>query len=509
MEMTRRDLIRQVSAGAAVPAVQEPQGSSGRKPNLVFVFSDQQSSDMLGCYGNRQIVTPNLDQFASQGVQFTHCIANSPLCTPYRGLLLSGQHPLRTGALENDLRMHAGGGHYFGEVLRDAGYRMGYVGKWHLYGGDRVRPIPPGPNRYGFDHTFLSNNCTVIFDAERSYYWNEAGEKSLYGDWEQYAQARQAMRFMDDNADRPFALFVSWHPPHNWTGVGPRKGPEDTYGAPEELLKLYALQSIRLRGNCADTPATRKLYQGYMAMCTSVDRAFGWLMKKLDEKGLAENTIVVFTSDHGDTAQSHGLPSNKMRPEAESIRVPLIVRYPRLLKPRKSALLIGGLDLMPTLLSMLGVNVPKVCQGKNLAPAIIKHRDNDVDAVPLFLYPLDWRGVYTRRYTYSFDTSANQWSRYRHIMFRQPVGLQWNCLYDRDADPWEIRNLFGEPEHRKLRERLHEQSVSWMKRFDDKLLPYRRVQERILTAEDFQLAQDGTRMRMLSGVIQGRPSDLL
>lgn len=180
---------------------------------------------MLRCYGNRQIVTPNLDRLASQGVRFNHCIANSPLCTPYRGLLLSGQHPLRSGAFENDFRMLPGeDGNYFGEMLRDAGYRTGYVGKWHLYGGDRVRPIPAGPYRYGFDHRFLSNNCTVVFDAERSYYWTEEGRRELYGDWEPYAQARQAMQFIDENADRPFALFLSWHPPHNWAGWAVPRG---------------------------------------------------------------------------------------------------------------------------------------------------------------------------------------------------------------------------------------------------------------------------------------------
>lgn len=355
---------------------------------------------MLGCYGNRQIITPNLDRLASQGVRFNHCIANSPLCTPFRGLLLSGQHPLRTGAFENDFRMLAGdGGNYFGEVLRDSGYRTGYVGKWHLYGGDRVRPIPAGPYRYGFDHRFLSNNCTVVFDAERAYYWTEDGKRKLYGDWEPYAQARQAMHFIDENADQPFALFLSWHPPHNWAGQtkGPR-APEDGHQAPEDLTALYDPQSIQLRGNCTDTPSARNLYRGYMAMCTSVDRAFGWLMEQLEKKGLADNTIVVFTSDHGDTALSHGLLANKMRPEIESIRVPLIIRYPKVLQPRASDLLIGGIDLMSTLLGMMGLEIPASCQGQNLTAAITKARDNEVESIPLF-YSRWTGGGFTRAAT--------------------------------------------------------------------------------------------------------------
>ncbi len=141
--LSRRSLLGGLASALPV-AAQKPGGS---RPNLVFLFSDQQSWDMLGCYGNTQIITPNVDRLAGEGVRFTRCISNSPVCTPYRGVLLSGQHPLWTGALGNDLQMVSGNGKYFGEVLRDAGYRMGYFGKWHLYGGDRVRPIPAGAYR--------------------------------------------------------------------------------------------------------------------------------------------------------------------------------------------------------------------------------------------------------------------------------------------------------------------------------------------------------------------------
>ncbi|MGH9666223.1 MAG: sulfatase-like hydrolase/transferase, partial [Bryobacteraceae bacterium] len=231
-DVSRRDFLQSVPLGLA--AAGAAQGAATRRPNLLFVFSDQHSADMLGCYGNRDVLTPEIDRFAAQSVRFNHCITNSPLCSPFRGLLLSGQHPLRTAMMENDLRMLPGDGNYFGEVLRDAGYRMGYVGKWHLYGGDRVRPIPPGPFRYGFDGTFLSNNCTVVFDKERAYYWDEQGKRTLYGDWEPYAQTRQAMQFLDQNDDRPFALFVSWHPPHNWAAKRKAEGAATSYGAPED-----------------------------------------------------------------------------------------------------------------------------------------------------------------------------------------------------------------------------------------------------------------------------------
>ncbi len=503
MTTSRRNFL------SGLPAIAAPPPPARRKPNLLFIFSDQQSSDMLGCYGNRQVVTPNLDRFAAEGVRFNHCVANAPLCTPYRGILLSGQHTLRNAAIENDIRMLPGDGNYFGETLRDAGYRTGYVGKWHLYGGNRVRPIPAGPDRAGFDHRFLSNNCTVVFDKERSYYWDENGERRLYGDWEPYAQARQANEFIDENADRPFALFLSWHPPHNWTGKQARQGPEDGYGAPEDCKRLYDAAKMTLRGNCVDTPSARQLYQGYYAMTTSIDRAFGMVMEKLIEKGLVEDTLVVFTSDHGDLALSHGFTGNKMRPEMESIRVPMLIRYPGVLAPRVSELMVGTLDLMPTLLSLLRLKPPATCDGKDLSTAMAARRDNTVDSIPLFLFPLDWRGVYTRRYTYAFDTSQGYETRYRRAYFSRPAGAEWNCLYDRETDPWENRNLFSSRAHNKLRARLHEKTLTWMGGYGDAGLPYRKIQEIILTPEDHAIAQDTVRVRPMSGILRGRPSELL
>lgn len=477
----------------------------------MFVFTDQQSYDMLGSSGNRQIVTPELDAFAREAVRFRHCVANSPLCTPYRGILLSGQHPLRNGAIENDIRMLPGRGQYFGEVLRDAGYRTGYVGKWHLYGGDRVRPIPAGENRYAFDETFLSNNCTVVFDENRAYYWDEKGQRQRYGDWEPYAQTRQAEAFLDRQGSDPFALFLSWHPPHNWAPVNPpAKGPEDQYGAPEDALRLYDPEAIRVRGNCENTASHRRVYRGHMAMCSTLDRAFGQLMKKLAAKGLAENTIVVFTSDHGDTLLSHGLRHNKMRPEAESIRVPLLLRYPGRLRPRASDLLVGTLDLMPTLLGLMGLKVPDACEGLNLADAIRSGADKTVESVPLFLLNLDWRGVYTRRHTYAFDTSRPGGDAlYRSSYFRHPENLRWNCLYNRERDPWELRNLYGDPGAARLQKRLHEQSLAWMRKFGDGGLPYDAVLQAAMSPEDLALRKSGNFFQRRSGILRGQPAALL
>jgi arylsulfatase A-like enzyme len=474
--------------------------SGTTKPNLVFVFTDQHSSDMLGCYGNREIITPNIDRLASQGVRFHHCVSNSPVCTPYRGMLLSGKHPLHNGAFQNDVRMLPGNGNYLGEVLRDGGYRTGYIGKWHLYGGDRDRGIPPGPYRYGFDHEFLTNNCTLVYDAERSWYWDQDGEtRKFYGEWESDGQARQALEFVERHADKPFALFLSWHPPHNWGRA------HEGYDAPPDLLQLYDPAKLTLRPSVKDSPEVRRAYQGHMAMITGIDRAFGKLMDKLEEHKLAENTIVIFTSDHGDTLMSYDWPNNKGRAEHVSSRVPLIIRWPARLQPGTSELLIGTLDLMPSLLGLLGLPVPPSCQGRNTSQAILEGRDDGVNEQPLLFTPLNWRGVYTKRYTYS-------------VALHEPSepGIAggkdtFNVLYDRKNDPWETRNLFADPASQALKEQLHSKTLELMARFNDGGSCNSEIVKRVLNDEDLSavLTPPGKRQRGWESRLKGAPYELM
>lgn len=493
-------LIGLVHLVVMAASVQAAPVASPSRPNLLFVLSDQHSWDMLGCYGNPDIKTPNFDRLAREGVRFNHCVSTSPVCTPYRGILFSGQHPLNCGAIQNDLQILPGHGTYFAEVLRDAGYRTGYYGKWHVYGGDRNRGIPPGPYRYGFDHEFLTNNCTLVFDADRAYYWDQDGKaRKLYGEWEPYGQAHQAMDFIDRHANKPFALFLSWHPPHNWGRA------HEGYDAPKDLLDLYDPAKITLRPTVQDSPRVRRMYQGHMAMISGLDRAFGWLLQKLEERGIAKNTIVVFSSDHGDLLQSYGWPNNKGRAETGSARVPLLVRWPARLKPAVSDLLLGTLDLMPTTLGLMGLPVPATCQGRNASPAMLAGRDDGVDAHPLLFMPLNWRGVYTRRYTYSF-------SLHQPAEPNTPGGSgTFNALYDRQADPWETRNLFNAPEVAAIQQQLHAQTLEFMRRFGDPGLDCKEVIRRVVHEDDLPAVNTPPAKRPpgWEGRLKGRPVDLL
>ena len=475
--ITRRQFVKLTGAATIssilpVPGIKSAkliakQITKKKKPNLLFVFSDQQARDMLGCYGNPDLLTPNLDNFAKEGVKFEQCISSSPVCTPYRGMLMSGQHSLYNGAIYNDIPLLANNGKYLGEVLRDAGYKMGYIGKWHLLGGDRDRPVPPGKMRYGFDGTFLSDNCHVDFRPFKCYYWNEKGEKVFFDEWEVYGQTNQALEFLDNcspESEDPFALFVSWHPPHDW-GIH-QESLVFQYDTIPELMNLYDPDKIHLRPNVEDSRPVRRAYQGYYGMISGVDTAFGWLMEKLRKKGLEDNTLVVFTSDHGDNLHSYNYTIAKDHPEDTSCRVPLLMRYPKYIDKNKSSqLLINPMDIMPTVLGLLGLNSPNTVQGKDLSSAILKGQDDVVDSVPLFFLNPAWRGVYTRRYTYAHGI-VKQFAHSNDgkiILKDFPVKV----LYDRADDPHQLKNLYGEKSFASLQREMERLTKKWLDRFED------------------------------------------
>lgn len=469
MKKIDRALCGIVLASAVVPieskATDNNRGDE-KKPNLVFIFSDQQSWDMLGCYGNKQLITPNIDALAEDGVMFNYGISSCPVSCPARAMMMTGVPVLENGVMVNDIRVVTGDNTTIAEALKAEDYYTGYIGKWHLYGGDRNRAIPEGINWLGFDE-FHSNNCTLNFMPEAAFYYDESGKKVKFNEWEAYGQARQAVDYIERRSkeDQPFALFVSFHPPHD---QGAARNAPLRYKTIAELMNLYDPEKIKLRESTMEHPdpdqgssfeETRADYHGYYAMCTGIDTACGWIFDALKECGVDENTLIVYTSDHGDLLKAHGRPWAKSFPEDESVRVPLIMKYPKKLEHRESDLLVGTLDLMPTMLSILDVPVPESCAGLNLEQAIVEKRDDAVESVPLFYFFPDWRGVFTKDYTYSFD------------LFLERDKESWNVLYDRKRDPKQMENRFYDKKYRDVRDRLHALTFEWMDKFNDPLYP--------------------------------------
>jgi arylsulfatase A-like enzyme len=476
--MKRRDFMQAVTAAGALGAMPSLAGSKVRKrPNLLFVFSDQHSYDVLGCTGNRQVQTPNLDAFSRQSLNLDSCFSVSPLCTPMRGALLSGLHPLHNGAYDNNVRMLQGNGNYFAEVLRQNGYQTAYVGKWHLYGGYWYQPIPAGPYRYGFDDVFLSNNCDLNYQPEAAYYYDQdSGRKMKFNEWEQFGQTRQACRVLDEvEEDRPWALFVSWHPPHNHMT---RKA-EDyyAYSAPQKYLDLYDYDQVQVREGTPPTEQNRRMMHGYMSLVSSVDDCFGELMKTLKNRGLDDNTIVVYTADHGDMLKiEKGNVFIKSRAESASSQVPFMIRFPNHGQAgEKTDLPFGTLDIMPTLLSLMGVQPPQTCHGRDLSSALQNGDAQAQESVPMMVSSLDqWRGVATRDWIYSYNPYEP----------KQMGNRTYNVLYNRKEDPGCLKNLFNDPGVQSVQQELHRKTQDWMARFDDPFMPFGELLDATIAPED-------------------------
>lgn len=424
-------------------------GSEPDRPNLLFVFPDQMRASALGCAGNPDIQTPHLDALARQGIRFTHACANCPLCTPSRGTMLTGRYPLSHRAADNSLPLPQAQ-RTFGEILSDAGWETGYIGKWHLDGIPSDRFTPQGPRRHGFRYWAVWN---CAHDYFRGQLYLDAPEPLELPGYEPDAQTDLAIDFIQRHQDKPFALFLSWGPPH-----------QPYEQVPETYRRIYEPGALTLPPN-VERPNLRVIADYYAAV-TALDWNVGRLLDALSQCDLERRTIVVFTSDHGDMLFSHG-EQQKQKPWEESISVPLIVRYPGVVPGGcTSRVLFSSVDLLPSLLGLLGVSVDAGVEGTDLS-AILRGASERGPSSALIGMPIpsreppnaigygEWRGVRTHRYTYA-----------------RGLADRWGVLYDNEADPYQIRNVFDEPPWRATQRELEDELQMWLHRTGDEFLPW-------------------------------------
>lgn len=408
-----------------------------RRPNLVLVFADQWRAQATGYAGDVNVRTPYLDALARESVNFATAVSGCPVCSPYRASLLTGQYPLTHGVFLNDV--HLGDKAVsFAECLGGAGYDTGYIGKWHLDGHGRSNFIPP-ERRQGF-HFWRVLECT--HDYNHSAYYGGQNEKLVWEGYDAVAQTREAQRYIGEHASGPpFALFLSWGPPHN---------PYET--APERFRAVYDPERIVLRANVPPSAAerARKDLAGYYAHCSALDECVGALLGTLRSAGIEDNTVFVFTSDHGDMLGSQG-EQRKQRPWDEAIRVPFLLRYPRGLgrAARRIDWPLNAPDIMPTLLALCGIAPPPEVEGRNYSAALEGGPPPENAAALIACYApfgewtrsgggKEYRGVRTERYTYVRGL-AGPW-----------------LLYDNQADPFQQTNLVNQPDLNGLQRRLEE-----------------------------------------------------
>ncbi len=431
--MTRRSFIAcTASAAFAAPA---------RRPNILFIMPDQLRSQALGCMGNPDVKTPNIDRLAAQGLLLPNTFANTPVCCPARANILTGKYSHKNGMTANDLRLRESEVS-IAEVLAQAGYRTGFIGKWHLDGGPRMPGfIPPGPRRQGFEF-WAANECShAHFNTQ---YFRDTAEPIPIRKFEAEAWTDIGLEFIRDSKKdtRPYFLMIQMGPPH------------DPYKAPPEHLKLYAHAKLQMRPNWKlekGAPGPKEIAE-YYGMVTAVDQQVGRLLEAVDD-----NTLVLFTSDHGDMLGSHGLRL-KRKPWEESIRVPGIVRYPRRVRAgRTSKAFFTHVDFAPTLLGICGLKPAQGMQGADLSAAILGGSAKAPDSAFFQIFgpykgdgtENSWRGVRTERYMYArYETEP------------------W-VLYDVEKDPYELRNLVGDPASQPALKDMEARLTEWMKRTGD------------------------------------------
>ena len=404
------------------------QNSPLSNPNILFVFADQWRAQAFGYAGDPNVKTPHVDQFAAGSVNFDNAVSGCPVCTPYRASLMTGVYPHKHKLMVNDQCLYDRyDGPFLAECLRDGGYQTAYIGKWHIDGQGRNAFVPP-ERRLGFDW-WKGFECTHDYN-ESPYYFGDDPRPHMWDGYDADAQTDEACRYLkEETGDKPFVLFLSWGPPHN---------PYQT--APETFRDMYDPATIELSANVPPeaTDQARQELAGYYAHCSALDACFGRLMETLEQTGLDKNTIVIFTSDHGDMLGSHGM-TRKQKPWAESLRVPFLVRHPRVCEPRIDHTPIDAPDLMPTLLSLAGLPVPDAVQGADFSHTITEGKPSTIKSALLALYsPFhEWwytnggrelRGLHDDHYTYVRSLDG-----------------PW-LLYDNQTDPLQMDNRVNDPE---------------------------------------------------------------
>ena len=424
------------------------------KPNIVYILADQWRGDATGYAKDPNVKTPNLDQLAQQGLNYTNTVSVCPVCTPHRASLMTGRFPTSTGMFLNDAYLPSEE-LCMAEILQQAGYARAYIGKWHIDGQGRESFIPPD-RRQGWDY-WKGNECTHTYNKS-AYYSGNDPEIKYWDGYDAFAQTKDAQSYLKDKAagGQPFVLMLAFGPPHF---------PHAT--APEEYKKLYPLNQIKLPPNvpASQQQAARKELQGYYAHCSAIDHCVGEMMKTLGETGLAENTILIFTSDHGESMGSHGnRPTQKQVPWDESARVPFLLRYPAA-HGTKGATVKTPLttpDILPTLLGLVGVPIPKSIEGDDLSKTVRDPKFAE-DRAALYEGVAPFASLGKECATNNREYRAIRTSRYTYV---RDLNGPW-LLFDDDADPFQLHNLASKPETAALQKELDAKLQAELKKHGD------------------------------------------
>lgn len=425
------------------------------RPNILLVFTDQQTLSAMGCTGNRHVHTPHMDELARKGVRFISSYCAAPICGPSRGSLVTGQPPHRTGVIYNgdplppDIPT-------IGSALRGAGYYTAWTGKWHL----PESFLREARDSHGFCHRPLSKDVRFVALGDQT-------------DFLTAIDAEFFLRWEAGKQPKPWFLGVSLHNPHDICYHVMEQGMEcvnkDTFPPLPDNFEIDPGEprALKLRRDNAcyghelaltrdwKPERWREYLHTYAHLVSQADRALGYVLRALDKGGWRNNTLLIFTSDHGEGVAAHRW-ATKLSLYEESATVPLIVSYPGHIKPGVSASLASGLDLMPTMCDFAGAKQPDL-PGISLRPALAGSEDTDGRFVVCELAAdkdrpeIQGRMVRTKHYKYCAYTPGDRAEQ----------------LFDLKEDPGETKNLAADPAHQENLKRHRKTLATWCRETRD------------------------------------------
>ncbi len=451
--LSRRTFFK---AGLA-PAVLSPARASSRQPNLLFLIADDHAGYAMGCAGNQHAITPNLDNLAAEGVRFSRAYCNSPVCTPSRQSLLTGQMPSSAGVtrLPTPLSLDKP---TLSAQLKKAGFHTGVIGKMHfhrdpqpgIFGFDTMltedaldrqwrkdvpsSPIPEGIPTRKMPWLPLKDPARLWLNADCAPYPRRDEEMQAT-----YA-TRLAGQFLEEHANRPFALWLSLTEPHSPFDfpledrgkfdpkrfTPPKAGPEDAWQIP---LCFQDLTDADKQGISA----------AYYTSVHFLDRNVGRILGKLRELGLDENTLVVYLGDNGYCLGEHGRIEKHCGYEP-AINVPLLMRMPGRVRPREVRDLTEMVDIAPTILDVLGAAPLPVQHGQSLRPYLEGRRPSAPRQHIVSEYPEN-EEVYVRTERWKLIHGSGKRARRDGLQTANPTPGRYSLLFDLKADPQEHRNV--------------------------------------------------------------------
>jgi arylsulfatase A-like enzyme len=425
---------------------------SSSPPNVIVFFTDQQRWDTSGLHGNPLELMPNFDRIANEGTHFVNAFTCQPVCGPARSSMQTGMYATKTGVTRNGIPL-AENANTLARSFASAGYQTGYIGKWHL-GGVHVDftgqqgPVPVN-KRGGYKYWLAAEHVEFVSDAYDAVLFDTDNNRVKLPGYRVDATTDAGIRFVDSNRDKPFMLFLSFLEPHH-------QNTTDSYPAPPGYQERYT--GRWLPGDLAALSGTAHQHiGGYFGMVKRLDEAFGRLLDALESLGIADNTIVMFTSDHGNHFKTRNW-EYKRSPHESCVRIPAAVCGPGFNGGGHVKQLVSTVDFFPSLLDAANLPIPDSVQGRSVLPLLRSQTDQWPEEVFIQISESQvGRAVRTARWKYSVVAPGKD-----GYMDAGSDNYIEEFLYDLQADPHELDNLISVDAYIEVRNKMKSRLLSRM-----------------------------------------------